>query len=168
MSDYADHLEQAFEEFWARNSTLRGGLPDHQSSDHAIYYYTALGRAIQQGEYQALINLLIDRIPPPPEFLPDIAELFKSNLKHLKQLDAGRRPKFIRVEKYFLYLDMKHEIQVLNKNPTDVFREFAEKITAKGEEIDPVLFRRIWEECNADPKVSAISLPPTKTPLPFE
>ena len=63
---------------------------------------------------------------------------------------------------------MKHEIQVLNKNPTDVFREFAEKITVKGEEIDPVLFRRIWEECNADPKVSAISLPPTKTPLPFE
>ena len=45
-----------------------------------------------------------------------------------------------------------------------LFREFAEKITAKGEEIDPVLFRRIWEECNADPKVSAISLPPTKPP----
>ena len=112
--------------------------------------------------------VLIDRIPPPPEFLPDIAELFKSNQKHLKQLDAGRRPKFIRVEKYFLYLDMKHEIQVLNKNPTDVFREFAEKITVKGEEIDPVLFRRIWEECNEDPKVSAISLPPTKPPLPFE
>jgi hypothetical protein len=145
MGFYSDRLEEAIRTYYLRIKSKPVKEITAKDDVAGITYYLAFSYAIQQGDYQRLIDATVDGIPFPDEFLPILSDILTNN--KLKKIDNGRPQKITESQKLTLYIDMLEQVKLHEKSKHKVFDEFAENRHEKWGSNDPQFYKRVWKEC---------------------